>query len=107
MSCKVTNEFLMKLFTRSTIPLAHGDATAIFRCLIARVSTNFSNSKDVKAVPLFVTILDGFLKREKIPIKCFITFLVVVALTGHNQVNLMKASTTTNMCLYVMIARFL
>lgn len=87
-----TNELLIKV--KPFRPFDHGNATAIF---LLWVFINFSNSRDVKAVPLSDTIFFGLPKEAKIFTKWLITSCVDVVLTGHNQVNLVNVSITKKM----------
>jgi len=90
--------FLRNLFTRSTIPLAHGAATATNRCLIKASVTNSVNSQEEKAVPLSVTIVVGLPYSQKMFCKCAIVSRDV-DLTALSHVNRVKASTIIRICL--------
>ncbi|XP_025157758.1 uncharacterized protein LOC112589255 [Harpegnathos saltator] len=88
-----------KRFVRSTMPFAHGDATATLRCLIRCSSINSLNSVDVKAVPRSLTTSIGFPNVQKIERSRSITSFDPVDRVGKSHVNLVNASTTTKICL--------
>lgn len=89
------------LLTRSTMPFAHGAATATFLCLILLLAQKSVNSLEANPVLLSVTISDGVPKTSITFSICLIVSFEPVDLTANNQVKRVNASTKTNIFLYL------